>query len=149
MEGILNIRFQIPATFNLAEKILSGNMILESETGCKISGIEILFEESRKIEGKADSPESLVSVLGKYIFEGELVLLPKVRHIFSFDLPFSRPTRRHQFQFPLWGKFGQRLRRIYQAVDIETSEFTLYSKITIEGVKPIVETREPIKVFMR
>lgn len=145
MEEKLNIRFQIPAVINLSDKIFSGNLVLESETGCMIKAIEISFEESRLIAGIDTETESMVSVLGKYQWESTLVLLPENRHVLEFDFPFSRRVRRHQLQFPLWGKFGQQLKRIYKSVDLLNSEFSILAKVYLEGEKSPISLKDQVR----
>ncbi|MEZ4771704.1 MAG: hypothetical protein R3D00_00895 [Bacteroidia bacterium] len=149
MEDLLNIRFQIPSVIHVSEKICSGNLVLESEAGCTITAIEISFEESKLIAPKDSEAEIIVSVLGKYDYKSELVLLPGSLHILEFDFPFSRQVRRHQLQFPLWGKFGQQLKRIYNAVDLENSEFVLKAEVYTKEEKSPVTLTAHVRVSAR
>ncbi|MEZ4829173.1 MAG: hypothetical protein R3C61_23240 [Bacteroidia bacterium] len=149
MDTTLHTRFQIPPAISLAENIISGKLILESKTGCNIILIEIVLEEFRKVLSKDHDTDLVVSTLGKQRWNSNELIAKDSQWVFTFDLTFSRRSRRRQPQFPLYGKFGQQVRRIHQAVDMETSVFILTGKVWVTGESMPFEVREEIKPVIR
>lgn len=149
MEETIDIHFRLPSIINLADEMLEGSIVFFAGKEQIIHDISIFFEETFYTQFKSDQPVIHTRSLGEYHPGEKIVLTPENEVIIDFQLPFTRTTRRHRISFPTWGKFGQRLRRMYKAVDVLSSDFYLICQIEVEGLEEPLESKTQVRVMMK